>query len=361
MNRDAKIVFLMVSILLMLGIVMIYSSSAVYADGQYGDSMYFVKKHMFYLLVGLAFAVFFMSVPVKKLADSSKVIMLISLALLVLVLIPGVGSSAGGARRWMRFFGLGFQPSEIAKLALIIYLADLTSRKRYMIQDFKFGFLPPLLVTGLTGALVLVEPDMGTSVAILFIGFLIMYVAGARIKHLGIVALGAIPVLALAVLYKPYRVRRMLAFIDPWSDAKGSGFQVIQSFIALGSGGLIGVGLGSSKQKLFYLPESHTDFIFSIIGEELGFLGTASVLLIFALLIWFSLRLALRIKEQFASRVVLGISAMIAFEVIVNIGVSTGMMPTKGLPLPFISYGGSSLVCHLAAMGIVFNMAREAE
>lgn len=261
----------------------------------------------------------------------------------------------------MRFFGFGFQPSEIAKLALIIYLADLTSRKRYMVQDLKYGFLPPLVVTGLTGALVLLEPDMGTAVAILFIGFLIMFVSGARLKHLALITLATLPVLSLAVLYKPYRVKRILAFFDPWSDAKGAGFQLIQSFIALGSGGILGVGLGASKQKLFYLPESHTDFIFSIIGEELGFLGAAAVLTLFAILIWFSLKMSFKIKEQFASRVVLGISVMIAFEVIVNIGVSTGMMPTKGLPLPFISYGGSSLVCHLAAMGMLFNMAREAE
>ena len=361
MNRDAKIVFLMVSILLMLGIVMIYSSSAVYAYGEFGDSMYFVKKHMLYLLAGLVTAILFMSVPVKKLSDSAKVMMFFAILLLILVLIPGIGTEAGGARRWMRFLGFGFQPSEIAKLALVIYLADLTSRKRYMMQDLKFGFLPPLAVTGLTGALVLLEPDMGTSVSILFIGFLLMYVAGARIKHLFIITLGVLPVLALAILYKPYRLKRMMAFVDPWSDAKGSGFQVIQSFIALGSGGIFGVGLGESKQKLFYLPESHTDFIFSIVGEELGFLGAASVLLLFAILIWFSLRIALKIKDHFASRVVLGISAMIAFEVIVNIGVSTGIMPTKGLPLPFISYGGSSLACHLVAMGLIFNMAREAE
>jgi len=234
----------------------------------------------------------------------------------------------------MRFFGLGFQPSEIAKLALIIYLADLTSRKRYMIQDFKFGFLPPLFVTGLTGALVLVEPDMGTAVAIVFIGFLIMYVAGARIKHLTIVALGAIPVLVLAVLYKPYRIRRMLAFIDPWSDAKGSGFQVIQSFIALGSGGLMGVGLGSSKQKLFYLPESHTDFIFSIIGEELGFFGASAIIVMFGILIWHIFRISLKINRDYSSLIVFGVGVLIAFEFVVNIGVSMGALLTKGLPLP---------------------------
>ncbi|MGB2601929.1 MAG: putative lipid II flippase FtsW [Candidatus Omnitrophota bacterium] len=361
MNKDAKIVFLTMCVLLMLGVVMIYSSSAVYAYGEYDDSMFFVKKHLIYLATGLAAAVLCMILPAGRIQDSARWVLFVAMILLVAVLVPGIGRQIGGARRWMRFFGFGFQPSEVAKFALIIYLADFTARRRYLMQDLKYGFLPPLFVTGLVGGLVLLEPDMGTSVAILFIGFIMMFVSGARLRHLVFITSCALPVLALAVICEPYRVRRVLAFCNPWKDAKGSGFQLIQSFIALGSGGILGVGLGGSKQKLFYLPESHTDFIFSIIGEELGFLGAASVLMLFAAIIWFLLRLALKIKDQFASRVVLGITVMIAFEVIVNIGVSTGMFPTKGLPLPFISYGGSSLVCHLAAMGIVFNMARRVE
>jgi len=361
MNRDAKIVFLTVSVLLMIGVVMIYSTSAVYAYGKYGDSFYFAKRHLMYLAIGLAAAVFCMSVPVAKIKDHAGSIMLVSMAFLIAVLLPGIGSEVGGASRWIRFFGFGFQPSEMVKLALIIYLADFTSRKRYLIRNLKYGFLPPLFVIGLTGALIFMEPDMGTSVAICFIGFVMLFVAGTRLRHLAIIGAGMVPVFCLAVITAPYRIRRIMTFFNPWADARGSGFQLIQSFIALGSGGFWGVGLGESKQKLFYLPESHTDFIFSIIGEELGFLGTALVLILFVVLIWFSLRISFKIKDQFMSRTVLGISVMIAFEAVVNMGVSTGMLPTKGLPLPFISYGGSSLVCHLAAMGILFNMAREAE
>ena len=361
MNKDAKTVFMTVSVLLMLGVVMIYSSSAVYAYSTYGDSMYFVKRHLVYLAAGLVAAVLCMAVPVGRIEGTARMVMLVSILLLVAVLVPGIGKEVGGARRWMRFLGVGFQPSEIAKIALVVYLADLTSRKRYLMRDLRYGFLPPLLVTGFTAGLVLLEPDMGTTVLLLFLGVLMLFVAGARLKHLAMITIGMLPALILAVIAEPYRVRRVLAFFDPWSDARGSGFQLIQSFIALGSGGFFGVGLGSSKQKLFYLPESHTDFIFSIIGEELGFLGSASVLILFAALVWFMLRISFRIKDAFASRVVLGLGAMIAFEVIVNIGVSTGMLPTKGLPLPFISYGGSSLVCHMAAVGLVLNMAREAE
>ncbi len=361
MNRDARIILLVVSLLIMVGMVMIYSSSAVYAHGRYDDSMYFVKRHLVYLVAGLIAAVFCMAVPVEKIADNAGKIMAFFIILLIAVLVPGIGREVGGARRWMHFFGFGIQPSEMAKLALVIYLADLTSRKRYLMHKFKHGFLPPLFVIGLVGGLVLMEPDMGTSVAILFIGFTMMFVSGASLKHMIFVAMGVLPVLCLAVISAPYRVRRILTFFNPWKDARGAGFQLIQSFIALGSGGLLGVGLGESKQKLFYLPAAHTDFVFSIIGEELGFLGAASVLMLFAILIWFLLRLSFKVKEQFASRVILGISVMIAFEVIVNIGVSVGMLPTKGLPLPFISYGGSSLVTHLAAMGLIFNMARRAE
>jgi len=361
MDKDAKTVFMTVSVLLMLGVVMIYSSSAVYAYGTYGDSMYFVKRHLVYLAAGLAAAVFCMAVSSGRIAASARLLMLLSLLLLSAVLVPGIGREVGGARRWMRVLGYGFQPSEAAKLALVIYLADLTSRKRYLMRDLRHGFLPPLFITGLTAGLVLLEPDMGTTVLVMFLGVVMLFVAGARILHLAMITIGMLPALVLAVIAEPYRVRRVLAFFDPWSDARGSGFQLIQSFIALGSGGFLGVGLGASRQKLFYLPESHTDFIFSIIGEELGFLGSASVLILFGALVWFMLRIAFRIKNIFASRVVLGISAMIAFEVIVNIGVSTGMLPTKGLPLPFISYGGSSLVCHMAAVGLVLNMAREAE
>ncbi|MFH1552613.1 MAG: putative lipid II flippase FtsW [Candidatus Omnitrophota bacterium] len=361
MNNDAKIILLVVSLLIMIGIVMMYSSSAVYAHGNYDDSMYFAKRHLVYLTAGLVVAILCMAVPVGKIADSARGVMVFFLILLVIVLIPGIGREIAGARRWIRFFGVGFQPSEMAKIALIIYLADLTSRKRHLMQNFKYGFLPPFFIIGLTGGLVLMEPDMGTSVSIFFIGLAILFVSGARLRHLAFITMGILPALGLAVIYEPYRLRRMLTFFNPWKDARGSGFQLIQSFIALGSGGLLGVGLGQSKQKLFYLPESHTDFIFSIIGEELGFLGSAAVLVLFAVLIWFSLRISFKLRDYFASRVVLGISVMIAFEVIVNIGVSTGMLPTKGLPLPFVSYGGSSLVSHLAAAGLIFNMARGAE
>jgi len=283
------------------------------------------------------------------------------IVLLILVLIPGIGTIAGGARRWIRFFGFGFQPSEIAKLILIIYLADFAARKGNVVKDLTRGFLSSFFIIGLTGGLVLLEPDMGTFVAILFIGAVMLFVSGARLSYLFSVVLCAIPALFWVIKSNPYRLTRILTVFNPWKDKLGAGFQLTQSFIALGSGGLLGVGLGESKQKLFFLPESHTDFIFSIIGEELGFIGAASTIILFTLLIWYAFKISFRIKERFASLVTFGIAVMIAFEVIVNVGVSAGVLPTKGLPLPFISYGGSSRVCHLAAIGLILNMARKAE
>jgi cell division protein FtsW len=302
-----------------------------------------------------------MMIRPKWLQENARLLLAATLILLVLVLIPGIGTTAGGARRWIRLLGFGFQPSELAKFVIIIYLADLTARKRFEITSLKRGFTPAFLVMGTTCGLILLEPDLGTSVSVAFISYILLFISGSRLKHILALFVAAVPALILAVLSEPYRIKRVTSFLRPWEDPKGTGFQLIQSFIALGSGGFFGVGLGASKQKLFYLPQAHTDFIYSIIGEELGFLGATAVLLLFGLLIWYTLKVAFQVKELFMSRVILGVGVMIAFEVIVNVGVSMGAVPTKGLPLPFISYGGSSLIFHMAAIGLVFNMAREAE
>ena len=361
MKNDAKMVLLLVSLLIMTGVVMIYSSSSVYAYQRYGDSMHLIKRYLIFLFVGFSAAVFFMKVPAKAFSQNARWVLLAFLVLLLLVLIPGVGIEAGGARRWMRFFGMGFQPSEGVKIAMILYLADFTSRKRYIMEDLARGFIPAVGVIFITSLLVLAEPDMGTAVSILFIGFVMIFLSGAKIRHMIVTIIPVIPLMVLAVLLKPYRVKRVAVFLNPWNESAGAGFQLVQSFIALGSGGITGVGLGESKQKLFYLPEAHTDFIFSIIGEELGFLGAALVVTLFAALIFFIFRIGMRIKDRFASMVVMGVGVMMTFEVLVNIGVSTGLLPTKGLPLPFLSYGGSSLLFHIIAIAIVLNLSRQCE
>lgn len=343
----------------MFGLVMIYSSSAIYAFEKFGDSAFFLKRHLMFLLLGFITMLFMMSVRIDEIGKTSKALVLLSAALLVLVLIPNFGFSAGGARRWFRLGAFSFQPSELAKFALIIYLASFFSRKGYKVKDFISGYLPPAIAVAVTCGLVLLQPDLGTAVAIFFIGFLIIFIAGARLKHLLATALAGIPILYYLVSSVPYRKRRILIFFNPWQDRAGSGFQIIQSFLALGSGGLFGVGLGQSKQKLFYLPESHTDFIFSIIGEELGFVGAACVVLLFGALIWQGMRAFLKTERPFNKILIFGITGMIAFEALVNIGVTVGALPTKGLPLPFISYGGSSLVFHMAAIGLMLNAMRD--
>jgi len=345
--------------LVMIGVVAVYSSSAIYASEKFGDSAFFLKKHVFFLVIGFLLMLFIMSVDLAKVQKVSKILMAISILSLVFVLVPRIGVSAGGARRWFRVGFFSFQPSELAKFALIVYLASFFARKGYKIKDFFSGFLPASVVILTACLLILLQPDLGTSCAIFFVGFLIIFVAGGRIAHLVTTLFLGFPFLYYLIFSVPYRRKRMFIFLNPWQDREGAGFQIIQSFLALGSGGLWGVGLGQSKQKLFYLPEAHTDFIFSIIAEELGFLAAAGVLILFGAFIWQGTRAFLKESRPFNKVVIFGVTSMIAFEALLNIGISAGVFPTKGLPLPFISYGGSSLVFHLAAVGLMLNAMRE--
>ena len=359
MRPIRRSIFIITLILIAIGVVMIYSTSAIYADEKFGNSAFFLKRHLWFLLSGFIIMLGAMSVNLDELQKRAKILMLLSIFLLLAVLIPDVGTSIGGARRWFRLGSFSFQPSEFVKFSLIIYLASFFSRKGYKIKDLFSGYIPVLSVVFVACLLVLLQPDLGTAVSIFSIGVLIIFIAGGQIKHLTATALLGIPFLYYAIFSVPYRRQRMLIFLDPWHDRKGAGFQIVQSFLALGSGGLFGVGLGQSKQKLFYLPESHTDFIFSIIGEELGFLGGVSVVLLFAALFWLGMRAFFKTHRPFNKILIFGITSMIGFEALVNIGVSVGAFPTKGLPLPFISYGGSSLIFHMAAIGLMLNAMRD--
>jgi len=352
-------IFIVTMALLVFGTVMIYSSSAIYAHEKYSDSMYFLKRHLVFLLLGFALMAFVMSLDISLIERASRPLILISLALLLFVLIPGLGSAVAGARRWFKLGGLSFQPSELAKFALVIYVASYLDRKGYKIKDFFRGFMPAATAIVFTGLLVLSQPDLGTALSVFFIGFLMLFAGGASIFYLGSIVLAGLPFIYYLIWSVPCRRKRILVFLDPWRDPEGAGFQIVQSFIALGSGGVLGAGLGQSAQKLFYLPESHTDFIFSIIGEELGFLGAASLVLLFGVFIWQGMRAFFLAGGVFKKMLVFGITSMIAFEVLVNIGVSSGLFPTKGMPLPFISYGGSSLVFHMAAVAILLNAMRD--
>ncbi|MFH1857901.1 MAG: putative lipid II flippase FtsW, partial [Candidatus Omnitrophota bacterium] len=273
-------------------------------------------------------------------------------------LIPPFGKESGGANRWFRIGGFSFQPSEITKIILLIYMADFLSRKKHILHQFREGFLPALLVMALVVGLILLQPDFGTAMAIATVLLFMFFLAGVKIPQLGLTVACFIPVSVFYILLKPHAWRRIMAFLAPERDPQGIGFQIIQSFVALGSGGLFGVGLGQSKQKLFYLPASHTDFIFSIIGEELGLLGTLSVVVLFFLFTWSCYRILRKVQDGFGRLLGFGITAMITLEALVNIGVACGALPTKGLPLPFISYGGSALIANLIGVGFLLNISR---
>lgn len=362
MARKIRInLFTVTVVLVCVGMVMIYSASSIYAWEQYKDSAFFLKRHVIFLLIGLCLAFLMMGFDYRRLSFYAKPLLLVALLLLVLVLVPHVGREVAGARRWFRFKFLSFQPSEFANLALIIYIADFISRKSNAIKELVRGFLPPLCVLGAIAALMLLQPDLGSTVAVSMVVFIMLFVAGVRLRYLGWLALASLPVLYLLIFSVPYRRMRILAFLNPWADPQRSGFQIIQSQIALGSGGIFGVGLGHSKQKLFYLPAAHTDFIFSIIGEELGLIGTLCVILLFILFIRQGLKVIKNASEKFGYFLALGIVSMISLKAAINIGVSIGVLPTKGLPLPFISYGGSSFIFDMVGVGLLLNIASTGE
>jgi len=348
-------------VLLAIGVVMVYSSSAINANEFMKDSAYYLKRHLLYLFIGIAASLWIMSADYISLKRYVKPVLLVTFLLLMLILVPGISREIAGARRWFRFSFLSFQPSQVAKIVMILYFADFLSRKQSEIKSFWEGFMPPMIILGLTVGLILLEPDLGTAVAISVVSFIMLFVAGIKLKHLLPMLIGSIPVLGILIFHKAYRMKRIMAFWDPWQDPQGIGFQIIQSFIAIGSGGLFGVGLGQSRQKLLYLPGCHTDFIFSIIGEELGLVGALAVIILFILFIWLGFKIALRARDLFGHLVALGIVSIIALEAIINIAVATGSMPTKGLPLPFISYGGSSLVFDMIGVALLLNIAKYSE
>jgi cell division protein FtsW len=278
-----------------------------------------------------------------------------------MVIFPGIARESGGAKRWLHIAGFNFQPSEFAKIALIIYLADFLNRKARNLKNFWHGFVPPMAVLGLVALLTLLQPDLGTSISFVVVVFCMLYVSGARLRHILFSTLAALPFLYILVFSVPYRRARILAFLNPWLDPQGTGFQIIQSQIALGTGGLWGVGLGQSKQKLFYLPAAHTDFIFSIIGEELGLAGACAVVALFIFLLLNMAKIIYSVQDPFGKLICVGVTTLVAFSAVVNIGVSIGALPTKGLPLPFISYGGSSLIFHMMAIGLFLNVSKTEE
>ncbi|MGE5573121.1 MAG: stage V sporulation protein E [Bacteroidota bacterium] len=352
------VIFLITLALLSVGVVMVFSASSVNAYEIFHDAYYFIKRQLAWAAIGLVAMCVAMEVDYRVWKRLAWPGLLLSLVLLVAVLIPGVGVMIRGSRRWLGVGSLTFQPSEVAKIVMIFFMARFLSDRSPRMHRFADGLIPPLIILGVVFGLIMLEPDFGTGGAIVGITVLMLFAAGASISHLAaLVALG-LPALVVVAMAEPYRVRRFLAFLHPWEDPLGSGFHIIQSLLALGSGGIFGVGLGRSRQKFLYLPMQHTDFIFAIIGEELGFVGATAVVVLYFLFAWRGLRVAIGAPDSFGSLLAVGITTMIVFQAAINMGVVSGSLPITGITLPLISSGGSSLVTTLAAIGVLLNISK---
>lgn len=351
------ILFLTTLALLGVGLVMVFSSSAVTADVEYHDSYYFFKKQLQWAFLGLAAMLVIMKINYQKLKKLAIPALVIAVVSLILIHTP-LGFGAKGSTRWLGIAGYGFSPSELAKLCMALFLAKSLESKLDEIKSFKQGILPILAILLVICGLVLAQPDLGTSFVIAGTGFFMLLVAGARPLHLGLLSLTGLAGVAAAIIAAPYRFQRVVAFWDPWKYPKDIGFQTIQSLYALGSGGLFGMGLGRSRQKYFYLPEKHTDFIFAILGEELGFLGVSLVISLFLLFAWRGFKIAINAPDNFGQLLAAGITTSIIFQAAINIGVVAGCLPVTGITLPLISYGGSSLFITLSGVGLLLNISR---
>ncbi len=347
-----------VATLLAVGLVMVFSSSSVRALSDVGDAYYYLKRQLAWAVLGLGVMLAMARVEHWDIRKHARLIFALSFVCIIIVLIPGVGLAAGGARRWLGYGVLRFQPSELIKLTMVIYMAWLLSRDPERIKSFVRGVLPYVLLLGLVFWLILQQPDLGTAVAVSGTVVVMLFAAGARLGHLALLGLGAVPVLIYAVVGAEYRLSRFLAYLDPFADPQGSGFHIIQALYALGSGGLFGLGLGNSRQKFFYLPAEHTDFIFAILGEELGFVGAVFVIGLFLIIAWRGYNTAMSAPDTFSSLLATGITTMIVMQALLNMGVVTGILPITGVPLPLVSFGGSSLVPTLAGVGILLNISK---
>jgi cell division protein FtsW len=355
-------IFITVLILLSLGTIMVFSSSAAYAYSNLnGDAYFFLKKQLIYAPLSIVAMLITMRIDYRKLGKLSPILLVISIVLLIMVAIPGIGTVQNGAQRWLILGGQSLQPSEIAKVAVILFFAQSLSKRKDQLQYFLKGLMPYLLVVGLFAGLLMLEPHFSCTLIITLVACIILFTAGAKISHFILLALPAIPALIAMVILAPYRLARVVSFIDPFKDARGQGWQVIQSLYAIGSGGLFGKGIGKSLQKFLYIPEPYNDFIFSVLAEELGFIGVLAVMILFIIFIWRGIKISMNAQDVMGSLIAVGITSMVAVEVIINIAVVTSSMPATGMPLPFFSYGGTSLIILMSEIGVLLNISKYAK
>ena len=352
------LLFFAVASLVGIGLVMIFSASSAVALMEHHDVSYYAKRQVLWLLVGLVVAYAAYRIDYHKLKGWAPYLLVASIGALALVLVPHVGVVVNGARRWIGASSVSFQPSEFAKLALVIYLAAMLATRGEKIVSLWKGLFPLCVPVVVMAMLVLKEPDMGTASLLVMIAFAMFFAAGARLQHLAAILLVTLPVVVLEVIASPYKRARVFAFLDPWKDPQNAGFHIVQSLLALGSGGLFGLGLGDSRQKFFYLPEQYTDFIFSILGEELGLIGALAVVVLFVVLGYRAVRIAIASPDRFGFFLAIGCAAMITIQAFINIGVVSSSWPVTGVPLPFISFGGSSLVVNCIAVALIANVGR---
>lgn len=355
LTYDVKLLFA-VLFLVGIGIVMVYSASSALALKKYGSDFYFLKKQAVFSLLGIMALVFFSHVPFRIYRSLAYPILFIAIGLLVAVPFSGLGLSAGGSLRWLRIGPLIFQPVEVARLSLIIYMAYSLNKKLDSLRIFSIGFIPHVILLSLIAVPLLLQPDFGSVVIFGVLVWLMMFVAGVPVRHLLSALILMLPLAYFLMINAAYRIKRLISFLDPWQYPAAEGYQVIHSLMAFGTGGLWGAGIGKGYQKLFYLPEPHTDFIFAVIGEELGFLGVLFILGLYAMVIWRGIGIAYRCQDNFGMLVAAGITAAIGLQVSINMGVALGLLPTKGLTLPFLSYGGTSLLLNMASIGILMNI-----
>ncbi len=354
-----RILFLVTLILISFGVAMVFSSSAVMAKEKFGDPNYFWFKQLIFAAIGLA--IMFIVMKVDYHVYRHPVIVFSALALVVALLVfVFFLAAAANTHRWIQFSGFSIQPSELAKLALIFFLAYFLERRKGRVNDIAFTLVPVAVIVALLAGLIVLQPDLGTAVTLLVISGILLFVAGLDLRWIAASLIFALPAFYLLVFRVKYRRERILAFLDPWEEPLGRGFQIIQSLISVGAGGVTGLGFMEGKQKLFYLPEAHTDFIFAVVGEELGMIGTYAVLALFVLFMWRGLRASMRAPDLFGFYLALGITMMVCVQAFINMSVVLGLLPTKGIPLPFLSYGGSSFVVMLAAVGILLNVSQQA-
>lgn len=364
MFKSDRVIICVVFALLTIGVVMVYSSSFILAEraGPYPDGYFFFKKHLTGVLISILALLLLKEIPYQTWSKLNPVILIIMFLLLVAVFIPGLGRTYYGAHRWIKLGPINFQPSEFAKLGLIIYLTSFISKQPERIRDFKKGLIPLFMVIGLSVGLIMAEPDIGTALFLSIVCGMVLFISGIKLQYfLPLVAGAVLLIMIIAFLFFPHVVSRLQVFLNPAADTLGKSYQINQALIGLGAGGATGAGLGLSKQKLFFLPQQHTDFVMAIIGEEIGFVGTFMVLVLFLLLFLAGWRLFRHSSDHFGGLLSLGITLLITIQALINLSVVTASLPTKGIGLPFISFGGSALIATMCGVGILINIARQSE